>query len=164
MKSKKGIAITIIFLGIITIASFLVWLIPQNNQTVFVVSDFELYLDEVNNIHDTIVISLDANFDELMNGDVSSKEYAEKAQISSSQINAQIIKLVQSNASEVWHESYLNYIESLKAYNSYIRETIVIADIIEDGDESKIENILDSANSFKEKSHEFANASDNSRP
>ena len=128
------------------------------------VSDFELYLDEVNNIHDTIVISLDANFDELMNGDVSSKEYAEKAQISSSQINAQIIKLVQSNATEEWHESYLNYIESLKAYNSYIRETIILADMIENGNKSEIQNILDSADSFKQKSQEFVKASDNSRP
>lgn len=164
LKSKKGIAITIIFLAVITTASFLVWLIPQNNQTIFVVSDFELYLDEVKNIHSTIIQSLDDDFDELMNDNISSKEYAEKAKISSSQINAQIIKLIESNAPEKWHESYLNYIDSLKEYNSYIRETIVIANMIEDENESEVENILESANLFKQKSHEFVEASDNSRP
>ena len=33
MASKKGIAITIIILGAITGASFLVWMVPQQNET-----------------------------------------------------------------------------------------------------------------------------------
>ena len=36
MASKKGIALTITILAAITGASFLLWMIPQENETTFV--------------------------------------------------------------------------------------------------------------------------------
>ena len=41
MASKKGIAVTITILVVITVASFSLWMIPENNETTFVVSDFK---------------------------------------------------------------------------------------------------------------------------
>ena len=51
MASKKGIAITAIILAAITGASFLLWVIQQENDTTFIVTDYEGYLDGVKNIH-----------------------------------------------------------------------------------------------------------------
>ena len=44
MASKKGIAITIIILGAIT-GLVLKWTIPQQNETTFIITDYENYLD-----------------------------------------------------------------------------------------------------------------------
>jgi len=41
MASKKGIAITAIILAAITGASFLLWIVPQENDTTFIVTDYE---------------------------------------------------------------------------------------------------------------------------
>ena len=43
MASKKGIVTTAIILAAITGASFLLWIIPQNVETTFVVADYENY-------------------------------------------------------------------------------------------------------------------------
>lgn len=164
MKSKKGVLITVIILGIITVASFLVWVIPEKNEMSFVISDFELHLDEVKMIHLTISKSVEEDLDNVMNGAITPQKYVERAQTSSSQINAQIIKLVESRATNEWYESYLEYIESLRAYNSYIRETLVIADSMKKGNDDNIEEMLNYANSFKDKSQKLAISSDELRP
>ena len=52
MASKKGVIVTVIILAAITGASFLFWIIPENNETTFVISDYGNYLDEVKNIHE----------------------------------------------------------------------------------------------------------------
>jgi len=54
MASKKGITITAIILAAITGASFLLWIVPQDVETTFVVSDYENYLDGVKNIHEVL--------------------------------------------------------------------------------------------------------------
>ena len=45
MASKKGIAVTAIILAAITGASFLLWVIPQENESTFIVTDYQGYLD-----------------------------------------------------------------------------------------------------------------------
>jgi len=164
LKSKKGVLITVFILGIITIASFLVWMIPEKNQMVFVISDFELHLDEVQIIHLTISQSVEEDFDNVLNGVITPQKYVERAQTSSSQINALIIKLVESGATNEWHESYLEYIEALRSYNSYIRETMVITDVIKNGNNVEIEEMMDFANSFNDESQRLAISSDELRP
>ena len=47
MASKKGIAITAIILAAITGASFLLWVIPQENDTTFIVTDYENLLKRI---------------------------------------------------------------------------------------------------------------------
>ena len=165
MASKKGIVITVIILGVITAVSFSTWLIPQNYESTFVISDFESHLDGVKNIHIVISEEIEIEFENLLDQNITPDEFIEIAEVTSSQINSQIIKLVESKASEEWYDSYLNYIESLKQYNSYIRESIVVANMIKNGEDPRdIENLIEELNSMKEKSRVLIDASDHTRP
>jgi len=165
LASKKGVWLTIAILVAITIASFFVWLAPQNYDTTFVVSDFKSHLDGVKEIHLVLADGIEKEFQKMLNGEMTPDQYIETAEISSSQINSQIIQLVKSNASEEWQESYLNYIEALRATNSNIRETIVVANMIKDSsDKENIEQILEKIGKLKEESKSFVSASDSARP
>ena len=165
MTSKKGIIITIGMLVAITSASFLIWFLPENNEIKFIVSDFDSHLDGFKNIHGVIRESLDIEFQNLLDEKISPEEYIELAKASSSQINSQIIELVESKATEGWLESYIKYIESLRQYNSYIRETIVAAYMIEKGIQSnEMKNVLQKLNEFKINSESLIIESDNTRP
>ena len=165
MASKKGVSLTIGILAAITIASFLIWFLPEYNEMVFVVSDFESHLDGIKNVHGVISDTVDAEFQNLLNEKISPQDYIKQAEILSVQINSQIIQLVESKATDEWQESYLNYLESLKQYNSYIRETIVVATMIEEGAESsEIDEFITKINEFKENSEFFILKSDSTRP
>ena len=165
MASKKGIFLTIGVLVAITMASFVIWFLPQNSEITFVVSDFESHLDGVKNVHGVISEAIDTEFQNLLDGNISPKEYIEQAEISTVQINSQIIQLVESKATEEWFESYISYIEALKQYNTYVRETIVAATMIEEGTESaEIKEFITKINQFKENSESYIFKSDNSRP
>ncbi len=157
--------VTIAILVAITIGSFFVWLTPQRYDATFVVSDFKSHLDGVKEIHLVLVDGIEKEFQKTLNGEMTPEQYIEVADISSSQINAQIIQLVQSNASEEWQESYLNYIEALRATNSHIRETIVVANMIKDNSTKEdIEQALKKIERLKEESKSFVSASDSTRP
>lgn len=165
MATKKGIAVTVVILTAITAASFLVWLIPQNIENKIIVSDFESHLDNIKEIHLTLQTEVEQEFQNMLNGKINSTEYIEIAEISSSQVNSQIIQLVESKAPEEWHESYLNYIESLKKFNSQIRETVVVATIMNENNESgKMQDILEKIDSLRKDSESLAIASDDTRP
>jgi Fic family protein len=165
LVSKKGVWLTVAILVVITIGSFFVWLTPQNYNATFVVSDFKSHLDRVKEIHMTLVDGIEKEFQKMLNGEITPDQYIEVAEISSSQINAQIIQLVESDVSEEWQESYLNYIEALRTTNSNIRETIVVASMIKDNsDKEGIEQSLKKIEQLKEESKSFASASDSTRP
>ena len=156
---------TIVILVAITIASFFVWLTPQSYDATFVVSDFKSHLDGIKEIHRVLVDGIEKEFQKMLNGDITPDQFIEVAEISSSQINSQIIQLVESSASQEWQESYLNYIEALRATNSNIRETIVVANMIKEGsDKQNIEEILKKIDHLKEESKSFVSASDSTRP
>ena len=149
----------------ITSASFLIWFLPENNEIKFIVSDFDSHLDGVKNIHGVIRESVDIEFQNLLDEKISAEGYIELAKASSSQINSQIIELVESKAAEEWLESYINYIESLRQYNSYIRETIVAASMIEEGIQlNEMKDVLQKLNKFKINSESLIIESDNTRP
>jgi len=165
LATKKGIIVTVIILAAITGASFLVWLIPQNNETKFVITDYGAHLDNVKEIHSTIQTGIDEEFQNLLNEKITPKEYIEIAEISSSQITSQIMTLVESKAPSEWYESYLNYIEALQKFNLQIRETIVVATMISEGkDSSEIKESLEKIDLLKTDSKELAVASDEARP
>ena len=149
----------------VTAISFVVWFIPENNQVSFVVTDFELNLDFVKDAHVVISESLDEDFQKVLNGEMTPEQYIQIAEISSSQINSQIIQLIDSKPTSEWEESYIRYIESLKQFNSYIRETVVTANMIgENVQESDIENSLEKISQMKEQIASLMEASDSSRP
>ena len=164
MASKKGIALTVGILIAIAGASFIFWAVPQQTSMTFVVTDFENHLDGIKAKHNIISSGLEEPFSQMMNGEISPQEYNNIAIISTSQINSIIIEMVDSGAPDDWQESYINYLESLRSFNTYIRETIVVANMIEnDSDMNSIDNTLNEIERLKLDSESFAYASDKSR-
>jgi hypothetical protein len=165
MASKKGIAITVIILGVITGASFLFWVIPQNVETTFIVSDYENYLDGVKNIHEVLAESIDLEYENLRTGKISPQEYVLVTDVTSSQVTTQISEFVTSKPAEEWQASYINYMEAMKSFNSYIIETKVLANMIENGStEEEMSETLEKIELLKLESIEFVKISDQSRP
>ena len=165
MASKKGIAITIIILGAITGASFLVWMVPQQNETTFIVTDYESYLDGAKNIHEVLAQSTEIEYQKLLDGEITPEEYIESADITSTQVTAQISEFVTSKPPEQWQESYINYMDAMKKFNSYIGETIVLANLIENqASEQEITETTQKIEILRAESLELIKLSDDSRP
>ena len=165
MASKKGVAITVIILAAITSASFLLWVIPQENDTTFIVSDYEGYLDGVKNIHEVLQESIDIEYDNVINGRISLEDYIVITEVTSSQVTTQISEFVTSKPSEQWQESYISYMNGMKKFNEYILETKVLANQIENG--SLGAEILETVNkieSIKAESIEYIKKSNELRP
>ena len=165
MASKKGIAVTAIILAAITGASFLLWIIPQDVETTFVVSDYENYLDEVKNIHEVLEESIEIEYESLRTGKISPQDYISVTEVTSSQVTTQISEFVTSKPSEEWQTSYISYMEALKSFNSYIIETKVLAKMIEnESAEDEMSETLEKIDMLKSESIEYVKMSDQSRP
>ena len=165
MVSKKGIAITVIILAAITGGSFLLWVIPQDVETTFVVSDYENYLDGVKNIHEVLQESIDLEYQNLLDEKISPEQYITVTEVTSSQVTTQISEFVTSKPPEEWQASYINYMDALKSFNSYIIETKVLANMIENGSsEEEMSETLEKINLLKMEFTEFIKMSDQSRP
>ena len=157
--------ITGIILAAITAASFSVWLIPQNIETKIIISDFGVHLDNVKEIHSTLNNGINEEFKNMLDKKITPQEYTNLAEISSTQVNSQIMQLVESKAPEEWYESYLNYIEALKVFNSEIRETIVAATLIsEDKTTFELRDVSKKIDLLKKDSKSLVDASDQTRP
>ena len=165
MASRKGIAITAIILAAITGASFLLWIVPQDVETTFVVSDYGNYLDGVKNIHEVLEESIEIEYENLKTGKISPQDYISVTEVTSSQVTTQISEFVTSKPSEEWQTSYINYMEALKSFNSYIVETKVLAKMIEnESTEDEMSETLEKIDMLKSESIEFVEMSDQSRP
>ena len=165
MASKKGIAVTIIILAAITGASFLFWLVPQETESTFVVSDYENYLDGVKNVHEVLQESIEIEFQSLLDNERTSEDYIQVAEVTSSQVTSQISEFVTSKPPEEWQESYINYMEAMKKFNTYVGETKVLANLIEKGSsDEEISDALEKIESLKIESQGFAKISNESRP
>jgi len=162
MASKKGVVITVIILVAITAASFLFWIIPQENPSTLVVSDYENYLDGVKKIHGVLQESIDTEFQNMLDGETTPDEYISIADVTSSQVTVQISEFVTSKPSEEWQNSYISYMEALKKFNSYIIETKVAANMLKEGqiDSETTQKI----ELLKSESQELINKSDMQRP
>ena len=165
MASKKGIVITGIILASITAASFLLWIVPQENNSTFIVTDYEGYLDGVKNIHEVLQESIDIEYRNLQDGKISPSDYIVITEVTSSQVTTQISEFVTSKPSEKWQESYISYMNGMKKFNEYIIETKVLANQIENGSVySKISDTVDKIESIKLESIEYVNKSNELRP
>ena len=165
MASKKGIAVTVIILAAITGASFSLWLIEPENETTLVVTDYQNYLDGIENIHEVLQESIDIEYQNLRDGKISPEDYITVTEVTSSQVTTQISEFITSKPSEQWQESYINYMEAMKKFNEYILETKVLASQIENG--SLDEEILQTVNkieTIKAESIEFVKKSNELRP
>jgi len=165
MASKKGVLITVIILTAITGASFLFWVIPQDYEATFVVSNYRGYLDGVKNIHEVLEESIDIEYQNLRTGKITPQDYIVITEVTSSQVTTQISEFVTSKPSEEWQSSYINYMDAMKKFNSYILETKVLANMIETGStEDEMSKVLEKIASLKAESKEFVKISDQARP
>ena len=165
MASKKGIVITAIILAAITGASFLLWVIPQENDTTFIVTDYEGYLDGAKNIHEVLQESIDIEYQNLQDGKITPKDYITITEVTSSQVTTQISEFVTSKPSEQWQESYISYMNAMKKFNEYILETKVLANQIENGSiEEEIQQTVNKIDSIKAESIEYITKSNDLRP
>ena len=165
MASKKGIGVTIAFLVGIVAASFLVYLIPEDTEMKIVVSDFEKYLDITKEKSTLESVGIDESFEKLMEKKMSPNEYIGIAKVSSSQINSLIIELTDSGATQEWVESYVNYIGALKKLNEKITETIVVANLMNDDNNSNsINEIIAKIHQLETESLDLIKKSDNTKP
>ena len=165
MASKKGIAVTAIILAAITGASFLLWVIPQENESTFVVTDYQGYLDGVENIHEVLQESIDIEYQNLRDGKISPEDYITVTEITSSQVTTQISEFITSKPSEPWQESYINYMDAMKKFNEYILETKVLANQIQNGSsDEEISQTIEKIESIKSQSMEFVKKTNELRP
>ena len=134
MASKKGVVITIAILVGVVAASFLVYLIPEDTGMKLVVSDFERYLDDINERTLMLSTGIEKSFDDLINHKLSPEEYFITARVTQSQVNSLIIELTVSGAPQEWAASYKTYVEALKKLNEQITETVIIANLMKDDD------------------------------
>jgi len=165
MASRKGIGITIAILASVIIASFVVYLIPEDTTMKIIVSDFEKYLDITKEKTSMEVTSIDESFEKLMEKKTSPDEYIRIAEVSSSQINSLIIELTNSGAAQEWYDSYANYIGALKKLNEKITETIVVANLMsDDSNSNSINEIIAKIHQLETESLDLMKKSDNTRP
>jgi len=162
MASKKGIIITIIILASITAASFLLWIVPQENPATLVVSDYENYLEGVKKIHQVLQESIETEFQNLLDGNTSPDEYISITEVTTSQVTAQISEFITSKPTEEWQNSYITYMEAMKKFNEYIIETKVAANMLKVGqiDAETLQNI----ESLRLETQELIKKSDELRP
>ena len=164
MASRKGIVVTVIILAAITAGSFLFWMVPQENQMTIVVSDHENYLDGVKEIHSVMSQTIAEEFQNLIEGTISPEEYLRTSDVISSQVTTQISEFVTSKPPAEWQESYINYMESLQNFNSYVTETKVYANFLKEGKTDKLGETMGKIESLKSESERLAKASNDSRP
>lgn len=161
-SSKRGKVLTIAILAAITVASFVVWLVPQDLGMTIVTDDYGGLLDSSISIHGTLQDSLMAQYQNMLAGSVMPVEYAEVAQITSTQVTEQIRILVTASPPQEWAASYEQYIESLRAFNSMIRETAVVSEAISSGED--VSHIESRIAELRGLSAEHAELSDAARP
>tara|TARA_B110000263_G_scaffold57174_1_gene48792 strand:- start:29 stop:526 length:498 start_codon:yes stop_codon:yes gene_type:complete len=165
MGSRKGIGVTIAILVGVAIASFLVYLIPEDTTMKITVSDFGEHLDITKERASMEITSVDESFEKLMKSKMSSDEYIRIAEISSLQVNSLIIELTNSGATQEWTESYVNYIGALKKLSEMITETIVVASLMDDDNNSdSINEIIAKIHQLETESLELTKKSDVARP
>lgn len=162
MASKKGIIVTVIILVAITAASFLFWIIPQENPSTLMVSDYANYLDGVKKIHEVLQESIETEFQNLLDGKTSPEEYIAITEVTTSQVTVQISEFVTSKPPEEWQDSYISYMEALKKFNSYIVETKVAANMLKEGQIDT--EVIQKIESLRLESQELINKSNELRP
>ena len=167
MSSKKGVVITVAILVAITMASFSVWIVNNsgNTEMTIVVTDFKNHQEGISERHKIILNAVEDSFSELINKKISTDEYVRIAEVSSSQNNALLMELAYSDAPEEWQESYINRIASLKSFEAYIIETMVIANLIDNNEEQEqITEIRNNIEKFKEEYIQYGQMADSSKP
>jgi hypothetical protein len=160
----KGIVITGIILAAITIASFSVWLIPQSIPTRFIVSNAQEDLDGLLEQQRTILEYTGEEFENMINGGITADDYVNIAEISHSQINSLIIKVIDSEVPSEWNDSYVALLESLRSHNSYLMETIVVAKKLKNDPQADVSSEMSKIGQYLRQADDYLAQSDLARP
>ena len=165
MASKKGIVVTIAILVGVIPASFLILLIPENTDMKLVVSDFEKQLDDTDERTSMLSAGIEKSFEDLINHNLSPEEYFVTARVTQSQVNSLIIELTLSNPPQEWAASYKTYTDALKILNEQIRESVVVANLMKDDNNSdSVNEIISKIYELRTESLTLIEKSDNLRP
>ena len=165
MATKKGIVLTVIILGIITAASFSLWLIPQHENSGPLISDYRNELESIKERHDVIINETSDELKNMLDGSLSPDDFITRAQTSSSQIDSLLSEIIESRAPQEWRESYLNYGEGLKKYNDYLTETIIIANKMKDNTSiNDLQGELQKLDSMKKESETYVVKANETKP
>ena len=164
MASKKGIGVTIAILVGVVAASFLVYLIPENNDMKLVVSDFEKQLDDIDERTLMLSMGIEKSFDDLINHKLSPEEYFITAGVTQSQVNSLIIELTLSGEPQEWTASYKTYVGALKKLNEQIRETVIVANLMKNNNSVSIDELISKIYELRAESLDLIEKSNNSRP
>ena len=164
LKSKKGFIITAGVLAAITVASFAVWFIPQNNQSSIVISNPSDELDALIDQQKAISESDKIEFDKMLSGQITPENYIAIAEISSGQIRSMIISITEPDVPEQWMQSYSALADSLRAYNTYLRETTVVAEKLKSDPASDITEDKAKLEQYLTQAQDALAASNDSRP
>ncbi len=165
MASKKGLAVTTIILVGVVAASFLVYLIPEDTEMKITISDFEKHLDDVDERTSILSMGIEESFNDLLNHKLSPEEYFVAAGVTQSQVNSLIIELTLSGAPQEWAASYKTYVDALKKLNEQITETIVIANLMKDGDNSaSVNEMISKIYELRAELQDLITESNNLRP
>lgn len=151
-------------LAAITVASFSVWMIPQNTTTKFVVTNAQEDLDALIEQQRIISSHTVEEFDNLTNGQISAEEYISIAEISHSQVNSFIIQIISSEVPVEWNDSYVAFLEHLRAYNSHLSETIVVANKLKDNPQADVSSEMARVNQHLAQAYQHLTDSDAARP
>ena len=165
MASKKGIAVTIIILVGVIIASFSVYLIPEDTEMKITVSDFEKHLDDVDERTSMLSVGIEESFNDLLDHKLTSEEYFVVAGVTQSQVNSLIIELTLSGAPQEWTESYKTYIFALKKLNEQITQTMIIANLMkDDNNSSSVNEMISNLYELRAELRDLISESNNLRP
>lgn len=138
LSSKKGIAATIGILGLITVASFVIWIVPQQNiQTQIIVSDYTQHLNDIDEQRRAIAEAASLQFSGVLDGSIAPQDHIDAARESSVIVKRQLADLLRSGADAPWHASYGMYVESLRSLDEYIGETVVVSKLVASGEEPR---------------------------
>ena len=165
MASKKGIGVTVIILVGVVVASFLVYLVPEDTTMKITVSDFEKHLDDVDQRTSMLSMGVEESFDDLLNHNLSFEEYFVTAGVTQSQVNSLIIELTLSGAPQEWTESYKTYIFALKKLNEQITQTMIIANLMkDDGNSDSVNEMISNLYELRAELRDLISESNNLRP
>ena len=164
MQSKKGFIITAVVLAAITGASFSIWFIPQDTQTKIVISNPKDELDALIDQQKTIADSDKEEFERMITGQITHDNYIAIAEVSSAQIRSMIISITEPDVSQEWHASYFALAESLRGYNTYLRETIVVAEKLKADPTTDIAQERANLDQYLVQVQESLSASNDARP
>jgi len=130
LASKKGVAITAGIAVAIVGSSFLIWIIPQSNPSSMmdIPSDDGGIISEVYSRHQTMATSIESNFEQWKDGEVTAGDILSQISRDQSDIQNMRQQLDSASPAQEWQQSYDFYIQALDSFLKYLgtMQTIIM--------------------------------------